>query len=503
MPFKTRKVSVEKHIETPQKKDIQPPSSVTNKEKIKPFVSFFSAFQQWFSLQTLKYGFIALVLFFCTYFAYGFYKDVQENGFNGEMIGIIAKAFGADMKQSDGITNILLMGSGGEDHEGGYLTDSIIVASVNYDLKSVSLLSIPRDLHVTYKVEEKTYKGKINHVFLDGMNYWRSIDDISERMQYASGYLKTEVEEIAGVEIHYSAYIDFAGFVKIVDELGGLDINVEKSISDPLYPGPNHTYRKFTLAAGQQNMPGNVALKYVRSRHGNSGGDFGRSYRQKKALVALKDQALSSGVLTSPAKIKSLLGIINENFWTDMELTEMISFGDIALEIGKENITSGGVKDLTEQNTAWFLYTPPRDLFGGQSVLLPCRINSKTPWSDIQLYQTVLSQYPELTNSTVKISVYNTTKVGGMATELSNALLRYGMILRDIGNLDAPVEETVLHYVSNERNDEIANFFDDTFGIPTAEVSTEFIQGDDFRFLIGNDYVEGYRKDIQWYLKCL
>ncbi len=567
MPFETRNIDKKSEYTRKSKKiftDIKQAQS-----------EHFSAPKSIWKTQKKKLLWILFFFLFCIggYFVYAYVSENKKEILNSTL-EVATNVLGKELKKTeDNRTNILILGAGGENHDGGYLTDSLIVMTLNHDLGTVSMLSIPRDLYVRYTIEGRKRKGKINSVFMDAMNHWKfreGMTDTPEMIALSSPIIVKKISEIIDEEIDYSFYIDFQGFVKVIDQLGGIDVNVEKKIYDSSYPGPNFSYTIFKLDEGVQTLDGATALKYVRSRHGNAGGDFGRSYRQKKAIFALKEKALESGVLTSPSQIKSLLGIIDENFWTNMSWTELLSFINFIKDLDRSAITMAGVKDMAStaiSKNEWFLYTPPRNLFNGASVLLPCRINTKDKWSDISFYHHLITVAPELFNTKEKIvSVYNTTKIGGIASVLEIVLNRFSINLSELGN--APKrEKSVIEYREDEsgRNEEIAYILEEWLKIPAKKVSEsvgddtmekseitldevnaicvandtteeeslidsscsetadniklseerEDVQKDvqkddtiydiapsDISIYLGEDYIEEYRDDILWYRKC-
>lgn len=538
MPFETRNVEDE-HRKKQRKENMKKAVLITSG------IHFFQSIPSFFSRISRKiwivFGSLSLVVVGGVW-GYTYVSENSEEVLRGG-VSVAAAVFGEDLKKNtENQTNILLLGSGGEGHEGGFLTDSIIIATLNFDTNGVSMISIPRDVHVRYSIEGSSRKGKINRIFMEAMEYWKyRLDTVEEQFSASQQSLQYKIEEILGDEIHYTVYIDFEGFVQVVDLLGGIEVNVEKRIYDDQYPGPNHTYRTFILPAGEQLLSGETALKYVRSRHGNAGGDFGRSYRQKKALVAVKEKAITSGILSSPSQIKSILGIISDHFWTNLSWQEMLSLAEFAQEIDSENIAAGGVQDQTNPNKEWFLYTPPRDLFGGQSVLLPCRINSKNPWSDIQHYHSLLTNASDLVNGNTSLSVFNTTKTPGIAADFQGIFSRFSIDTVEIGNAESR-EESVIEYIDEGNNSAMAEQLEDWFGIPVRGISrndleqrtikeiddqqtssvpedgqviiaesdvlvpssvpekTEF---SDIIIYLGEDYVEEYRNSVLWYNKCL
>jgi len=477
MPFETRNVIKKTGCKLKSKKiftDLKKAKSEHFSKHKNKFIEFCAK-----NLKKIIWSVVVLFIIIGGYFTYTYFQEHKKDILNSTL-QIATNVLGKDLKKSENnLTNILLLGAGGEDHDGGYLTDSLIVMTLNHDLGTVSLLSIPRDLYVKYTLEGRKRKGKINKVFMDAMNHWKfreGMSDKKEMIELSAPVIEKKISAIIGGNIDYALYIDFQGFVKIVDQLGGIEVNVEKKIYDSSYPGPNFSYTVFKLDKGVQTLTGKTALKYVRSRHGNSGGDFGRSYRQKKAIFALKEKALNSGVLTSPSQMKSILGIIDENFWTNMSWTEILSLVNFIKDLERNQIAMAGIKDMAStavSTNEWFLYTPPRDLFNGASVLLPCRINTQNKWSDISFYHSLITAAPELINSNEKIvSVYNTTKTGGIASVLEIILNRFSIQLSELSNAKNR-EKSVIEYKpdASGRNEEIAYILEDWLNIPVQEMS--------------------------------
>ena len=183
-------------------------------------------------------------------------------------------------KDHYGNVNMLLLGYGGDGHDGGYLTDSIIVASRNPEIGNISMFSIPRDLRVKYP---NGGYGRINGVF---HNHMRTKD----HGEAASGFA-ADIGVMLGMPIPYYATIDFSAFKEIVDVIGGIDIVVPETLHDTAYPNEaNRGYITFHIDAGLQHLDGDTALKYARSRHSTS--DFSRSIRQQLILKGIKDKVL-------------------------------------------------------------------------------------------------------------------------------------------------------------------------------------------------------------------
>ena len=186
--------------------------------------------------------------------------------------------------------NILLLGMGGKGHQGGYLTDTIMLASIQPSTKKVALISIPRDLAVPM---ENLGWRKINNV-----------NAFAEVEKKGSGGLAISqaLSDILGQPIDYFVRVDFEGFVNIIDKLGGVNVYVDNTLEDYRYPimgmeeaEPYESrFEHLYIEKGRQYMDGSLALKYVRSRHGGGGegSDFARAKRQQKILQAVKSELL-------------------------------------------------------------------------------------------------------------------------------------------------------------------------------------------------------------------
>jgi len=222
-----------------------------------------------------------------------------------------------------GRINILLVGLAGKNYPGTNLTDSIIIASVNPKTWQTALLSIPRDMYVNIP-GTKSYT-KINALYARA-------EDTDASGKTGIGDLKVALEEITGQPIDYYIALDFDGFKKIVGELGGVKIQVPKDIHDERYPGPNYSYQVFDIKSGLQDLDGETALKYARTRH-DEDGDFGRAYRQQQILEAARSKAFSLGTILNVPKMDELLDTLGEHLRTNIQLDEMSSFLDLVEKI--------------------------------------------------------------------------------------------------------------------------------------------------------------------------
>lgn len=240
--------------------------------------------------------------------------------------------------EADDRVNILLLGMGGAGHEGAYLADTIILASLKPSTHQVAMLSIPRDLAVDIP---DNGTRKIN-----------AANAIGRDADYPGGGERLTAEivgQLTNLPIQYVARIDFRGFEKLINDVGGVEVTVERSFTDREYPTTNFGYQTVSFTTGPQRMNGATALKYVRSRHGNNGegSDFARARRQQKVLAALKGKLFSLSLLTSPTRLASVLGTFGDHARTDLEIWEMLRLTTLLREASDDVLTK--VLDTTPE----------------------------------------------------------------------------------------------------------------------------------------------------------
>ena len=224
--------------------------------------------------------------------------------------------------------NVLLMGTDCRPIDKGVCrTDTMILATLDPTTSMAGAVTIPRDLWVPIP---GVGESRINTA-----NWYGAVN------RYPGGgpaLAKKTVEYNFGRRVHYYVLIDFNGFRKAIDALGGIDINVPKAVDDPEYPTEDFGTMHIHFNAGPQHMNGEQALQYARTRHQD--GDFGRSKRQIQVLLAARDKALRLDLLPKlPALMQSMWGAIE----TDMKPQEILALAQLASKIKTENIKSGSI----------------------------------------------------------------------------------------------------------------------------------------------------------------
>ncbi len=320
--------------------------------------------------------------------------------------------------EADDRINILLLGMGGKGHPGPYLTDTIILVSIKPSQNKVAMISIPRDLSAP--IPGYGWR-KINNA-----NSFGETDKNGTGAQFAA----ETVSKVFGQPIHYYARVDFSGFEKLIDELDGIQVNVENGFTDPQFPTDDFGYQTVSFESGWQKMDGKTALNYARSRHGTNGesSDFARSRRQQIVLSAVKDKAFSFSTFVSYRKITALLDMYAENVSTNLEPWEIYKFYKMAKKFDKTNITNVVLDD-----------GPTGPLFStnidGAFLLLPKDMTFKQ-LQKIVSFVFEPEEKQQQAVEVVKVEIQNGTKIEGLAYRTSVALKADGYQVTKIGNAE-------------------------------------------------------------------
>ncbi|HEY5714080.1 MAG TPA: LCP family protein [Candidatus Gracilibacteria bacterium] len=319
-----------------------------------------------------------------------------------------------------GKTNFVLLGVGGKMEEGGRLSDSIMIASLDTKKGSLALLSLPRDLFVSSPVGER----KLNEVYA-AARFKADGNDIK-----GLAAVKKALSDFTGVDIHYSAVINFRLFADIIDGLGGVEVFVPKDIVDPFYPDDDYAYQTFVIRKGKHELDGETALKYARSRKTTS--DYDRAQRQQTILQAMIRKALDINLLGDKQKVQDFFELYKQNISSDLNLVEVLGLAKILIGVSfsHDDLVSHVLNDDPTQ-PGGLLYTPAKEFYGGHFVLLPQSL------SDTQLFLHMTLDEPEILQEKAQIGVLNGSKEGGLASENAARLRRLGFIVIEIGNFES------------------------------------------------------------------
>ncbi len=250
---------------------------------------------------------------------------------------------------------ILVMGidrRAGED-EKGYLTDTMLLVTMDPSAHTAAMLSIPRDLWVTIP-------GGYGE---DTINTANRTGDYYEYPGGGPALAVKTVEYNIGVTVNYYVRLDFTAFETFLDTIGGIDIFNETEIDDPNYPNGAYGFEPFFLAEGPHHLNGHDALRYARTRHGTS--DIDRATRQQQVAMAVRERVLSLGMLPGLiAGAPNLMRTLNDSVSTNLSLEQMISLVLLAQDIPRENIRNAVID---------FRYVLDYQTEEGRQVLMPLR----------------------------------------------------------------------------------------------------------------------------------
>lgn len=364
--------------------------------------------------------------------------------------------------EGDGRINILLIGIGGVGHPGGTLADTIMVGSIDPVNKKLAMMSIPRDLRVPLPGGGS---GKIN-----------SAHSIGESKEAGGGpqALMDTVSKVIDLPIHYYVRVDFAGFEKFIDALGGVTIDVPKALYDPFFPDAKlEGYEPFSIKAGTQTLNGKVALKYARSRETTS--DFDRAARQQLILLAVRNKLISANTLANPQKISELSGILGDHVRMDLALSDLQHMLEIVQGIDQSQIVTKVLDNGPDG--------PLKSISDGGYYLVPKTGNFK----EIQRIAHELFTDPNLAKEKAKIEILNGTGEAGKAKELQLDLQALGYTIVSIDTAPTAAKTTLSDY-STGKVPFTARFLSDRLHATLVTAARPAGVTVDLRLVLGTDY---------------
>ena len=293
---------------------------------------------------------------------------------------------------SDGRFAILLLGYGGGGHDGSLLTDAMMVVVGDTERKTISLLSLPRDIWAPLPFDDSPIYAKLNTAYAQATIYRptpspRGAFGVGDD-HYPGRFTRETVESILGIELDYYVALDFEAFREAVDAIGGLEVVVPNGFTAQYPrnddPSIDSGWKIVSFAAGPERMDGDRALVYTRARltldNSGEGSDFARAVRQRIVLNAFRERLLTATGLT---RLPALLTIANQRTQTDYPIPAAADLAKLlvsAREVGIYQATLGLDNYLVEG-------TGPQ----GAYILIP-RADGAS-WSQIQAFtQRLLSE---------------------------------------------------------------------------------------------------------------
>jgi polyisoprenyl-teichoic acid--peptidoglycan teichoic acid transferase len=384
----------------------------------------------------VKWAIIAIVIILAAIGGWLAYKTftASNNIFKGNIFGL---AQSQPLKQdSNGRSNILVLGTSEDDpgHGGAFLTDSMMIVSIDQKNKTASMFSIPRDLYVKYGMAcNSGYQGKINEYFNCVNEDYSTPEAEQERLTATRKF----VGEIFGMDIQYGVHVNNTVIKDAVNAVGGVDVDIQGSNGDPGVYDRNFDWRcsyKCYLVKydnGVHHLDGEHALYLAMARgdiaptYGLGNSNFDREKNQQKIIVALKEKAVSTGTLTDLSKVTGLIDSLGNNLRTNFETSEIRTLMGLGSDIPSTSIKA---ISLYGGDDAVFASGP----YNGASVVMPAA--GIFDYSEIRTFLKQKLSTDPVTREGASIVVLNGSGVSGVAQTEADKLTDAGFIVTGVDN---------------------------------------------------------------------
>lgn len=379
------------------------------------------------------------------------YKTLMAGGnvFKGNLLGLIQNK---PLKQDEnGRSNILVLGTSEDDpgHQGANLTDSIMILSIDQKNKNAYMISVPRDLEVKYgEACLSGYQGKLNVYFSCVGGGTDDINATREALTKTANF----VGGVVGLDIQYGVNVNYTVMRELVSAVGGITVTIESR--DPRgQMDANFDWKcGATYAKRLQNCPPNGhfidypngpvnldaehALYLAQARgdalnYGFEQSNFDREKNQQKIVKAIREKALSAGVLTNIGKVSNIVDALGNNLRTTFEADEVQTLVSLAKDIKNEDIKSISLIDDDGDN--------PAVLNGNAQP-----VAGMYQFGDLQAFiKKKLTSNP-ITREEANVAVLNGSTTSGVAKTEGDKLTALGFIVSEMDNAPegtyAPVE---------------------------------------------------------------
>ncbi|MCU0464041.1 MAG: LCP family protein [Anaerolineae bacterium] len=373
---------------------------------------------------------------------------------------------------------ILLMGIDertGFTDEQAYRSDTLMLVHIDPIQKRVGILSIPRDMYVS--IPGFTQNQRINTANYSG--------DLNDYPGGGGPALAAEtIRDTFGIRVDNYVRINFDVFTVLVDTLApnGIEVCPTEVIDDPKYPDEGFGTRAIRFEPGCQRLDAERLLQYARTR-ATQGGDFDRARRQQEVLKAAQAEFLSLGGITNfIGQIPTVYSALSDSIRTDLTLDELIGLARLAGEIPQENITTGVIDNryvtLAKDPTGADILIPN---IGAVRGLIQEIFNPQPPKTLAELR--ILAEQENAT-----IAVYNSTNIGGLATQTRDWLASQQVNVASVGNMPVP-DEGLLRIRDYTGKRWTARYLAALMGIPEEriEVGSDGLVSQDILVVVGTD----------------
>lgn len=388
--------------------------------------------------------------------------------------------------------NILLMGTDEREGETGPpRTDTLLLLTLDLEHRTAGMISLPRDLWVP--IPGYDLATKINTAYAMG-----------ERRGYPGGgaqLVKDTVSSFIGRPVEYYVKINFNGFVRFIDLIGGIDLVVPDTIYDDQYPTADHGYQTFYIEAGNQHLDGETALKYVRTR--NTDSDYKRAGRQQQMIQAVLDKVLAADMIpTLLARAPQLMSTMSDSFSTDLpwptalELANYIRGQQLQEPLRRLVLDSNFGEETYSDEGAWIL-VPNRDRVRealGEFFSISQLNVTQSP--STALASSELMMDLPASQDAVRLEILNGTGYPGVAAHVRDLLQQDGWQVVAIGDADrSDYRRTlIVNYTASEAMPQNINA--DLSLPPNLPILNGLMRTDniDMRIVIGQDFLSNVMK---------
>lgn len=369
---------------------------------------------------------LAVVLVGTSLFAYGAYRKLQGNITHEDVSAELGIHRPPKLNQA---LNVLLIGSDQRNganaqygHAVGERSDTMILLHLSPGGKNAIGISFPRDSMVQLPscktASGKTIPGGLNMINASFNNG-------------GAGCTMHTIETLTGIRVDHFVKVDFSGFKRVVDALGGVEICLPQRVDDK--------DSKLHLSAGRHVVMGDAALAYVRNRHGlGDGSDLDRIKRQQKFLGAVVKKATSNGTLTNPSKLYGFLDAATKSVTTDKDFT-VDEMKRVASSV--QGMSAGKVQFVT---VPWGAYAPDPDRIAWRQPNANNLFNAIR--SDNQIQAPAPGEKASVPPSRIKVRVLNGTSTPGLAQRVGEQLTARGYSVQGVSTATTRPSQTQLRY---------------------------------------------------------
>jgi LCP family protein required for cell wall assembly len=439
----------------------------------------------------IKWSVIGVIVIILGIVGWILYKGLTatNNIFQGSILDIVQNQ---PLKQDEnGRSNVLLLGTSEDDpgHEGAYLTDSMMIVSIDQEDKVVDMVSVPRDLYVEYDMAcPSGYEGKINAYFSCVNEDFESEAAEEERLTKTRAF----IGGIFGLDIQYAVHVNNTVIKEAVDAVGGVDVDIQGSNGDPGILDRNFDWRCnydcyfVKWDNGVHHLNGEQALYLTMARgsvaptYGLGNSNFDREKNQQKVILALQQKAISTGTLTDVGKVTGLMETLGKNLRTNFATKEIRTLMQLGMDVQPENIKTIDLFDSENPMVT-------TGSAGGASVVLP--VAGMFNYTQLQTFIHEKFSANPITREGAQVTVLNASGVGGLAQREAESLEAEGIIVNNIG--DAPEGEyvDVQIYQVGEGFAKTREKLEELLGVKVSTTTPpgEIVEGTNFVVIYGID----------------